>query len=119
MRDPRAERLAKILVGYSTEVQEGEVVSIDGESGAAPLLLAVYEEVLKAGAQPIMNVSLEGQAASYYRHASEAQLDRWHGFHRYVRTNRDGRSLLSALPALVLSAPGSKKGDAGASPIQV
>ena len=44
--------LAKILVGYSTEVKEGEVVSIDGESAAAPLLLAVYEEVLKAGAQP-------------------------------------------------------------------
>ena len=74
MRDPRAERLAKILVGYSTEVKEGEVVSIDGESAAAPLLLAVYEEVLKAGANPILNVSLEGQAVSYYKHASDAQL---------------------------------------------
>ena len=52
MRDPRAENLAKILVGYSTKVKEGEVVSIDGESAAEPLLLAVYEEVLKAGAQP-------------------------------------------------------------------
>jgi aminopeptidase len=74
VRDPRAERLAKILVGYSTEVKEGEVVSIDGESAAAPLLLAVYEEVLKAGANPILNVSLDGQAASYYKHASDAQL---------------------------------------------
>ena len=52
VRDPRAENLAKILVGYSTEVKEGEVVSIDGESAAEPLLLAVYEEVLKAGGQP-------------------------------------------------------------------
>jgi aminopeptidase len=69
------ERLAKILVGYSTEVKEGEIVSIDGESAAAPLLLAVYEEVLKAGANPIMNVALDGQAAAYYRHASDAQLD--------------------------------------------
>ena len=51
MRDPRVERLAKILVGYSTEVKEGEVVSIDGESAAEPLLLAVYEEVLEAGGQ--------------------------------------------------------------------
>ena len=75
MRDPRAERLAKILVGYSTEVKEGEVVSIDGESAAEPLLLAVYEEVLKAGANPILNVSLDGQAAAYYKHASDAQLD--------------------------------------------
>ncbi len=75
MRDPRAERLAKILVGYSTEVKEGEVVSIDGESAGAPLLLAVYEEVLKAGAHPILNVSLDGQAAIYYKHAGDAQLD--------------------------------------------
>ena len=52
VRDPRAERLAKILVGYSTKVKEGEVVAIDGDSAAEPLLLAVYEEVLKAGAQP-------------------------------------------------------------------
>ncbi|HSR94843.1 MAG TPA: aminopeptidase [Solirubrobacterales bacterium] len=75
MRDPRAERLAKILVGYSTEVKEGETVSIDGESSAAPLLLAVYEEVLKAGANPIVNVSLEGQAAAFYKHAGDPQLD--------------------------------------------
>jgi len=75
VRDPRVERLAKILVGYSTEVKEGEVVSIDGESSAAPLLLAVYEEVLKAGAHPLLNVSLDGQAAAYYKHASDAQLE--------------------------------------------
>ncbi len=74
MRDPRAEGLAKILVGYSTEVKEGEVVSIDGENAAAPLLMAVYEEVLKAGAHPILNVSLEGQSAAYFKHAGDAQL---------------------------------------------
>ena len=52
MKDPRAQNLAKILVGYSTKVKEGEVVSIDGESAAEPLLAAVYEEVLKAGRPP-------------------------------------------------------------------
>ncbi len=75
MRDPRVESLAKILVGYSTQVKEGEVVSIDGENAAEPLLLAVYEEVLKAGAHPILNVSLEGQSATYFKHAGEGQLD--------------------------------------------
>jgi aminopeptidase len=74
LRDPRTEGLAKILVGYSTEVKEGEVVSIDGESAAEPLLLAVYEEVLKAGAHPILNVALDGQSATYFKHASDAQL---------------------------------------------
>jgi aminopeptidase len=75
VRDPRVEGLAKILVGYSTEVKEGETVSIDGDNAAEPLLLAVYEEVLKAGAHPILNVSLDGQAATYYKHASDVQLD--------------------------------------------
>jgi aminopeptidase len=75
MRDPRVESLARILVGYSTKVAEGEVVSIDGESAAEPLLAAIYEEVLKAGAHPILNMSLEGQAATYFKHASDAQID--------------------------------------------
>ncbi len=75
MRDSRAENLAKILVGYSTRVAEGEVVSIDGEVGAEPLLRAVYEEVLKVGAHPILNVSLDGLTSVYYKHASDAQLE--------------------------------------------
>ena len=39
--DPRVQNLAKILVGYSTEVKEDDVVAIDGESAAAPLLLVL------------------------------------------------------------------------------
>ena len=75
MRDPRVNNLARILVGYSTEVKEGETVSIDGESSAQPLLAAIYEEVLKAGANPIATISLDGQAFTYYKHASDAQLE--------------------------------------------
>jgi aminopeptidase len=75
VKDPRVQSLARILVGYSTKVSEGEVVSIDGESAAEPLLSAIYEEVLKAGAHPILNMSLEGQAAAYFKHASDAQID--------------------------------------------
>ncbi len=74
MRDPRATNLAKILVGYSTAVKEGEVVSINGDVGAEPLLRAIYEEVLKVGAHPILNVGLDGLAATYYQHASDEQL---------------------------------------------
>ena len=96
MRDPRAERLAKILVGYSTEVKEGEVVSIDGESPAQPLLLAVYEEVLKAGAYPILNVSLEGQAAAYYKHAGDAQLDWISPVSEWLLDNADVRIAVGA-----------------------
>jgi len=75
LRDARVENLARILVGYSTKVKEGDVVTIDGEIAAEPLLLAIYEQVLQAGGNPIVNVSLDGQAAAYYKHASDAQLE--------------------------------------------
>lgn len=96
MRDPRTERLAKILVGYSTRIGPGEVVAIDGESGAQPLLLAIYEEVLKAGANPILNVSLDGQAAAYYRHASDEQLEWVSPVSEWLLDNADVRIAVGA-----------------------
>ena len=73
--DPRTKNLAKILVGYSTKVKEGDVVTIDGEIAAEPLLLAVYEEVLRAGGHPIINMSPDGASAAYFEHASDEQLE--------------------------------------------
>jgi aminopeptidase len=66
VRDPRVTALAQILVRHSTKVAEGDVCTIEGESAAEPLLQAVYEEVLKAGGNPIVNMALEGQSASYF-----------------------------------------------------
>jgi len=96
VRDPRAENLAKILVGYSTKVKAGEVVSIDGEVGAEPLLRAVYEEVLVAGAHPILNVGLDGLASIYYTHASDAQLDWISPLMEWTIDNADVRIAIGA-----------------------
>jgi aminopeptidase len=74
VRDPRVANLARILVGYSTAVGEGDAVTIDGDSPAEPLLAAIYEEVLKAGGNPVLQMSLAGQDAAYYKYASDAQL---------------------------------------------
>jgi aminopeptidase len=75
MRDSRVENLAKILVRYSTEVKKGDVVVIGGASSGEPLLLSIYEEVLRAGGNPVMQMSPEEAAASFYRLASDDQLD--------------------------------------------
>ncbi len=96
MRDPRVDGLAKILVGYSTKVKEGEVVAIDGETAAAPLLLAVYEEVLKAGAHAILNVALEGQIAAYFKRASDDQLQWISPFAEWMVDNADVRIAVGA-----------------------
>ncbi|MQA74620.1 MAG: aminopeptidase [Solirubrobacterales bacterium] len=75
MRDPRIESLARILVGYSTKVKPGDTCLIEGPSAAEPLIAAVYEQVLRAGGQPVVALSFEGQQAAYYRTASDEQLD--------------------------------------------
>ncbi|MBA3866850.1 MAG: aminopeptidase [Solirubrobacterales bacterium] len=96
MSDARVTNLAKILVGYSTKVSEGEVVAIDGETAAAPLLLAVYEEVLKAGAHPVMNVALDGQIAAYFKHAADPQLEWISPFAEWMVDNVDVRIAIGA-----------------------
>ena len=40
---------ASVLVGYSIDVQPGEVVAITGGTAAEPLLRAVYREVITKG----------------------------------------------------------------------
>ena len=96
MSDPRVTNLAKILVGYSTKVKEGEVVAIDGETAAAPLLLAVYEEVLRAGAHAVMNVALDGQIAAYFKHAGDPQLEWISPFAEWMVDNADVRIAIGA-----------------------
>ena len=96
MRDPRADNLAKILVGYSTGVKEGDKVVIDGESAAEPLLMAVYEEVLKVGAHPVMNVALDGQSVAYFKHASDAQLEWISPVSEWLLDNADVRIAIGA-----------------------
>jgi aminopeptidase len=96
MSDPRVTNLAKILVGYSTAVKEGEVVAIDGETAAAPLLLAVYEEVLKKGAHAVMNVALDGQIAAYFKHAADPQLEWISPFAEWMVDHVDVRIAIGA-----------------------
>ena len=96
MRDPRVANLARILVGYSTKVEEGDTVAIDGASPAEPLLQAVYEEVLKAGGLPVVQMTLEGQDAAYYEHASDQQLDWISPLSRWTAEDADVRISVGA-----------------------
>jgi aminopeptidase len=75
VKDQRAEALARTLVAYSCAVQEGDVCLIQGESASEPLALAVYEEVVKAGAFPVVDLSMAGQAPAFFRHATDKQLE--------------------------------------------
>src|SRR3954462_15815994 len=75
MRDPRVDALAQILVRYSTRVKKGDVCSIASTTAAEPLVQAVYEEVLRAGGLPIMQLQTSGAQSAFYALATDEQLD--------------------------------------------
>jgi aminopeptidase len=74
MRDPRIEKLAEMVVNYSAEVKPGQKVYIKGGPAAQPMLLAVYQKVLEAGAFPFMVPTISGAQEVMYRYASDEQL---------------------------------------------
>ena len=75
MKDQRTEALAQILVRYSTKVGKGDVCVIQSSTAAEPLVQAVYEEVLRAGGLPVMQLTTTGAQAAFYDLASDDQLD--------------------------------------------
>jgi aminopeptidase len=75
VRDQRAEALAAILVRYSTKVKKGDVCVVQSSTVGEPLALAVYEEILRAGGLPVVQLAPEGAAAAFYELAGEEQLD--------------------------------------------
>lgn len=77
MSDPRISNLAKLLVHYSTKVQKGDKVLIRGfplHPIAAPLVIEVFREVLKAGGHPHPLIHLEDIFYYFLAEASDAQL---------------------------------------------
>jgi len=74
MADSRVEAVAQVLTGYSVEVKPGQLVQIDGNVEAAPLMLAVYRAVLERGGYPWLTVGIEETQELLYRFGSEEQL---------------------------------------------
>jgi aminopeptidase len=96
VRDPRVDALARILVRYSTRVGEGDTCVIEGSSAAEPLVAAVYEQVLEAGGHPVLAMSFDGQPATYFRLASDAQLEWVSPLSRWAAEEADCRIAIGA-----------------------
>jgi len=75
MRDPRHDKLAEVLVNYSTKVKKGDLVSIGADPIAMPMVEAVFEAVLRAGGHPFWQLKSSTLQDLYLEHASEEQLD--------------------------------------------
>jgi aminopeptidase len=75
VNDPRVEKLAELVVDYSLELGEGQILRIDAVDVGAPLALHIYRAALAVGAHPYTSVTLEGIAEALLGEGSEEQLD--------------------------------------------
>lgn len=76
MRDVRLNRMAEVLVIYSLEVKPGNQVWMTGELPGLPLMEAIYEQLIKAGAHVKSTLIPPRWNEIFFQHASEEQLKR-------------------------------------------
>jgi len=74
MRDPRLDQLAKVLVHYSTRTKKDDICRIGGELPGMPLMEAIFEQCLLAGAHPFFQLTSDTAVDAFYRLASDDQL---------------------------------------------
>ncbi|HEX7009204.1 MAG TPA: aminopeptidase, partial [Phycisphaeraceae bacterium] len=74
MRDPRLDKLARVLVAYSTGVKPGQLVRISGDPVAIPLMEAIYEHVIRAGAHVQFRCAPDSLQDLFFAYASDEQL---------------------------------------------
>jgi aminopeptidase len=114
MTDPRIDRMARLLTGYSVGVHPGDRVIIEAEVAAEPLVRSLVEHVLKAGGHPHLLVSFEGLDmmsgidATFMTYANQEQLEQPAPFMDLAYETFEGRirihsasntKLLAAMPA--------------------
>jgi aminopeptidase len=74
VRDQRLDKLADVLVRYSTNVKPGQLVRISGDPIALPLMEAIYEQVVRAGAHPHLRCVPDSLSEIFFDYANEEQL---------------------------------------------
>lgn len=74
MADPRMQKLADILVNYSTKVKPGDWVMVWSNTVALPLAREVYRYVLRAGGNPTLQLDDDDLKEVFMTEASDEQL---------------------------------------------
>lgn len=72
--DNRVSRLARVLIRYSLKLKQGDLFKIQGEAVALPLIKAAYEEALKIGAHPYVQIRIPDNEEQLFKLGSDAQL---------------------------------------------
>ena len=72
--DARIQKLARTLIHYSIGLKKGQLVKIQGEVVALPLIKAVFEEAVKVGAHPFTQVRVPDTEETLLKYGNDAQL---------------------------------------------
>jgi len=91
MRDERVDKLADILTEYSIPMEPGQKAVIEGTTLAEPLMLALYERLLKRGVLVRLETVFPHAAQVFYANARQAQLEYVWESDRWLRENVDAR----------------------------
>ncbi len=75
MRDPRIDKLARVLVNYSVAIRKDDLVRVAGPPVAAPLVVAIYREVIAAGGHPFVRMAPEECQEILLKTGSRRQLE--------------------------------------------
>ena len=73
MRDPRVEKLAKVMIRYSLKVRKGQYMMLTGTPETQPLLTECYREAIRVGANVETNIILPGLDEIFYNESTLAQ----------------------------------------------
>jgi aminopeptidase len=77
MRDPRLQRLAANLVGYSIDVQPGENVLVEMIGSERELLKCVIEEIAQRGGRPFVEITDRSVERTLLRNATPEMVETW------------------------------------------
>lgn len=72
--DQRLQKLARVLVNYSIGIKPGQLLKIQAEPIAAPLITAVYEEALRQGAHIFAEAVYIDLREALLRYGSDEQI---------------------------------------------
>lgn len=74
MKDNRLNKLAKLLVNYSTKVKPGDFVYVSCDEVCTPWMVEVVKEAIKAGGHVETHLQADAVAEARLKNASEEQL---------------------------------------------
>jgi aminopeptidase len=75
VRDPRYDRLAELVLDHSLALKAGQVLRIESDAVAAPLILPLYREAIQRGAHAYAALDLTGLNELLVAHGSDEQLE--------------------------------------------